>query len=130
MIKSSTEILREYAQIISEAQGEAYPETYDPNNDELAVDDMRLRDEERQMQFNDGEEENGIDLPDESMQEDEKKFPNNWDDSGGFEQQSSDPVAELATSLHIDDTKIDTWLKANNYEITPIGGLTNKQGKV
>jgi len=121
MKKSEGELLREYAQIISEAQGDTWPEEYDPDNDELAMDDKRIADSELD---NFDPENNEIDLPDDSMMDDENG------DIMAPTSDIDDPINDLANELHIDANKISQWLKVNDYELTPIGGLSNKQGKV
>jgi hypothetical protein len=118
MKKTEGELLREYARIVAEAQGNNYPEEYNPNDDELAVDDKRINDSELD---NFDAEDNEIDLPDDSMQE----------------ETSVDPVQELASYLSGKDTNnmdfedvISHFLKSKNLEITPIGGLSNSNGTV
>jgi hypothetical protein len=103
MFKSSSEILREYAQIITEA----------------SIEDA--------TGFS-----HGIDLPDESMMDsddDEKSSEDN--DFLTYDQvPETDPVINLSRALSVDSDKIENWLRKNNYEITPIGGLSNTKGNV
>lgn len=123
MNKSSSEILREYAKIIIEASqddatGFSDDGSYDANQDELAIDDKRIRDED-----------NGIDLPDESMMDEPEDKEDN--EFKTYDQMpENDPVINLSRELHVDSDAISKWLKANNYELTPVNGLSNKSGNV
>ena len=123
MNKSSSEILREYAKIIIEASqddatGFSDDGSYDANQDELAIDDKQIHDED-----------NGIDLPDESMMDEPEDKEDN--EFKTYDQMpENDPVINLSRELHVDSDAISKWLKANNYELTPVNGLSNKSGNV
>jgi hypothetical protein len=109
MAKSSSEILREYAALIAEADNQpSIQGDGDPN-------DL------------------GIDLPDESMMDDDKddsKFENNWDDPEIPDTNPGDPAGELANFLGTDADKINEFLKKHNLELTPVGGLANSKGNI
>ena len=113
MSKSVSELLREYSTIISEAEN-----TWsDPEfSDDLAMDS------EDESWKNDPT--GTSNLPDDSMMDVDSV-------------DNTDPVQGLADYLDTAgedgndySTLISTYLKKNNLEITPIGGLTNSEGNV
>ena len=127
MKKTEGELLREYSRIIAEAQdqpdgfagedpfeeetssdyGDADENDYDPNQDELAIDDARIRKEdEGEPEFND--------IAD-----------------------NDDPIAQLSSYLDELDPHemtfseaIQKFLHEHNLELTPKNGLSNKAGEV
>jgi len=122
MALSATELMRNYAEMIREAEEDLPPtpaedtDTHDANNPFAAKSQDSSKPE-----------------PDsEPEPEDEENNMNQFD--------SDDPVWEMASdisdTLRLDvDTndivrEIHSFLERNNLEITPIGGLTNKQGNV
>lgn len=111
MAKSSSELLREYAKIVSEGDlGNPHYNTAQEPED--FADD-------------------GIDLPDESMMDDEEQAPKADDEFLSNDQvPENDPVINLSRELHVDSDQINKWLKANKYELTPIDGLSNSKGNI
>jgi len=127
MHKSSSEILREYANIIAEGDlGNPYNNTAEDTEDfNYGEEGGPMRDAINQ---NADDEENGVDLPDESLMEPESK-----DDSEflTYDQvPENDPVINLSRDLQVDSDKISRWLSKNKYELTPVGGLSNKEGNI
>ena len=114
MAKSSSEILREYAKIIAEA---------DWKDDATGI---RGEDNEPVVHPND---DNFIDLPDDSLMDDDDNTDDDefktWDKIP-----ETDPIINLSRALHVDSDKIEKWLNANKYELTPINGLSNSEGKI
>ena len=122
MHKSSSEILREYANMIAEGDlGNPYNNTAQEPED--FADDFNYGEEGGPMRDainqNANAEENGIDLPDESMM-----------DGDSSNENPGDPAGELASFLGTDADKINQFLKQHNLELTPVGGLANSKGNI
>ena len=118
-MESSKDLLRKYADIVKEAEsqpdGFADQEEFNPEDFNAPSDDEQTPEEN---------------VPDESLM---------GDDSGITDMnQLEDPIESLSQELSDGDDreldnikhKISKWLKDNRYELTPIGGLSNKQGNV
>jgi hypothetical protein len=141
MNKSALELLQEYRNIIAEGDlGNPHNNTafdedeetgdggWEPTDDNLGYDKEGgpMRDA-----INSNDDENAIDLPDESMMDDEKPaFENNWDDPEIPDSNPADPVGELANFLKTDADKITQFLKQHNLELTSVGGLANSKGNI
>lgn len=122
MANSAVDLLRKYSDMIAEADSALGDDgEYDPNKDELAIDDQRL------ANIN-WEEEPEPAMPEQSDM-----------------QSTGDPVSDLANFLSskyanqfeaVDLSAMDfvpeisNWLKQNGYAITRINGVVNREGKI
>lgn len=135
MKKTEGELLKEYSRIIAEADGD--PQDWNPEySDDEDLDGMDI------AGANDPEDSEGGFQPDEdSFEEPNMHFNDGEEDvdtESDVEIDSDDPISELADYLDNADSKgtesfselINKFLKEKNLELTPIGGLTNRQGAV
>lgn len=117
MKKSEGELLREYSRIISEADlpsGNWLPSDDRPDDEDMMTDDKQPLDNEDDNNFTD------------------------VDSEPEAEVTSDDPIDGLVSFIDSQDVHTDVpladqikkYLHTHNLELTPIGGLSNKQGYV
>lgn len=116
MATSATELLRQYSNMIAEADmGQEQPQP------DLDVDP-------------------GLEGEEPNSQEEESDY-DDMDNDESPEDVSDDPIKELSAAIaaeldHGDRLEdlihrtIHSFLESNNYELTPINGLTNNMGKL